>query len=110
MHTEAINHDPAITFLQTGAEQAGRPSFGSWISYGLGTENHNLPGFISLNTSRPSAYSSAFLPSIHNGTPIGVNGQEMAKATIDNVTGAHLPAASKRHQLDFVQVMNHQHL
>src|ERR1043165_6112695 len=46
MHTEAINHDPAITLMQTGHQQAGRPSFGAWASYGLGSENGNLPAFV----------------------------------------------------------------
>ena len=46
MHTEAINHDPAITFFQTGAQLAGRPSIGAWLSYGLGSENHDLPAFV----------------------------------------------------------------
>jgi len=83
---------------------------GSWVSYGLGTENQNLPGFISLNTSKSSIYSSAFLPSIFNGTPIGVNGENMSKATISNVTSEHLPLASQRKQLDLVQMMNRNHL
>src|SRR3989442_2481601 len=48
LHTEAINHDPAITFCQTGAQIAGRPSIGSWLSYGLGSENENLPAFVVL--------------------------------------------------------------
>ena len=48
MHTEAINHDPAVTFVQTGSQQAGRPSMGSWLSYGLGSENKNLPDFVVL--------------------------------------------------------------
>ena len=48
MHTEAINHDPAVTFVQTGSQQAGRPSMGSWVSYGLGSENENLPTFCVL--------------------------------------------------------------
>ncbi|MEM8889372.1 MAG: DUF1501 domain-containing protein [Bacteroidota bacterium] len=48
MHTEAINHDPAVTFIQTGSQIAGRPSFGSWLSYGLGSENENLPNFVVL--------------------------------------------------------------
>jgi hypothetical protein len=48
MHTEAINHDPALTFFQTGAQQGNRPSMGSWVSYGLGTENKNLPAFCVL--------------------------------------------------------------
>ncbi len=48
MHTEAINHDPAITFFQTGAQLAGRPSLGSWLSYGLGSENRDLPAFVAM--------------------------------------------------------------
>ncbi|MEL7337074.1 MAG: DUF1501 domain-containing protein, partial [Planctomycetota bacterium] len=50
MHTEAINHDPAITFFQTGNQIAGRPSIGSWLSYGLGSDNDNLPSFVVLVT------------------------------------------------------------
>ena len=110
MHADTGIHAQSFLQLHTGDRLRERPSLGSWISYGLGTESQNLPGFISLNTSRPSAYSSAFLPSIHNGTPIGVNGQEMAKATIDNVTSDQFPLSAKRRQLDFVQVMNRNHL
>lgn len=110
MHADTGIHAQSFLQLHTGDRLRERPSLGSWISYGLGTENQNLPGFISLNTSRPSAYSSAFLPSIHHGTPIGVNGEDMARATIDNVTSEHLSAAAKRRQLDFVQIMNRQHL
>ena len=50
MHTEAINHDPAITFFQTGAQLAGRPSIGSWLVYGLGSESKDLPGFVVMIT------------------------------------------------------------
>ncbi len=50
MYTEAINHDPAITFFQTGSQLAGRPSIGSWLSYGLGTENQDLPAFVVLTS------------------------------------------------------------
>jgi len=56
MHTEAINHDPAITFFQTGSQQPGRPSMGAWMSYGLGSSNENLPSFtvlLSRGTGRP---------------------------------------------------------
>ena len=52
--TEAINHDPAMTFLQTGSQIAGRPSLGSWVTYGLGSENENLPGFVVLVTKKPT--------------------------------------------------------
>jgi hypothetical protein len=77
MHTDAINHDPAITFLQTGSEQAGRPSIGAWLSYGLGSENDELPGFVVLlsrGSGRPNCqplydrlWGSGFLPSQHQG-------------------------------------------
>ena len=58
MHTEAINHDPAMTMLQTGSQVAGRPSFGSWLSYGLGSENADLPAFVVM-VSRPSGNGNA---------------------------------------------------
>ncbi len=77
MHTEAINHDPAITFIQTGSQQPGRPSLGSWISYGLGSENRDLPAFVvlisqtsGLNVDQPlfsRLWGSGFLPSSHQG-------------------------------------------
>ncbi len=77
MHTEAINHDPAITFFQTGSQQSGRPSFGSWMSYGLGSLNNNLPSFIvmlSRGTGRPNGqplysrlWGNGFLNSLHQG-------------------------------------------
>jgi len=75
MHTEAINHDPAITFFQTGNQQSGRPSMGAWTSYGLGSENKDLPAFVVL-TSRgrgnaqglySKLWSSGFLDSRHQG-------------------------------------------
>jgi len=77
MHTEAINHDPAITFCQTGSQLAGKPSIGSWVSYGLGSENQELPAYVvltSFGTGRPDdqplydrLWSAGFLPSKHQG-------------------------------------------
>ncbi len=75
MHTEAINHDPAITYILTGTQQLGKPSFGSWISYGLGSENKDLPAYlvmISKGRGQSQAlysrlWSSGFLPSKHQG-------------------------------------------
>jgi len=110
MHADTGIHAQSFLQLHTGDRLRQRPSLGSWITYGLGTENQNLPGFISLNTSKSSVYSSAFLPSIYNGTPIGVNGEDMGAATINNVASDHLPLLSQRRQLDFVQMMNHRHL
>jgi hypothetical protein len=75
MHTEAINHDPAVTFVQTGSQQAGRPSFGSWVSYGLGSDNDNLPTFCVLLSKGKGGdqplyaklWGNGFLPSEHQG-------------------------------------------
>jgi hypothetical protein len=74
MHTEHINHDPAITFFQTGHQLPGRPSIGSWLSYGLGSANENLPGFVVLiskdRIDQPlysRLWGNGFLPSIHQG-------------------------------------------
>ena len=77
MNTDAINHDPAITFIQTGSQQPGRPSMGAWVSYGLGSENQNLPAFVvmisqaqALNPDQPlfsRLWGSGFLPSKHQG-------------------------------------------
>jgi hypothetical protein len=77
MYTEAINHDPAITFFQTGAQLAGRPSMGAWLSYGLGSENQNLPAFVAMvsqGTGNPAdqplydrLWGSGFLPTKYQG-------------------------------------------
>lgn len=77
MHTEAINHDPAVTYLQTGHQQPGRPSFGAWLSYGLGSENQDLPAFVVMlsngSATRPTdplharLWGPGFLPSNHQG-------------------------------------------
>ncbi|MEO6930840.1 MAG: DUF1501 domain-containing protein, partial [Chitinophagaceae bacterium] len=75
MHTEAINHDPALTFFQTGAQQGNRASMGSWVSYGLGTENKNLPAFcVLLSRGKGNGqgvysklWSNGFLDSVHQG-------------------------------------------
>ena len=74
LYTEAINHDPAITFFQTGSTIAGRPSIGSWLSYGLGSANQNLPTFcVLISHKRPDQplysrlWGNGFLPSVHQG-------------------------------------------
>lgn len=77
LNTEAINHDPAITFIQTGHQQPGRPSLGAWLSYGIGSENHQLPAFVVMisqgsgnKTDQPifsRLWGSGFLPSQHQG-------------------------------------------
>lgn len=80
MHTDAINHDPAITFMQTGSQQPGRPSFGSWLSYGLGSMADNLPAFVVMISHGSGSdanqglldrlWGSGFLPSSHQGVKL----------------------------------------
>ena len=60
MYTEAINHDPAITYISTGVQQPGKPSMGSWVSYGIGSENQNLPGFVVLVTGQVLGVDGGF--------------------------------------------------
>jgi uncharacterized protein (DUF1501 family) len=111
MHTEAINHDPAITFLQTGNQQSGRPSMGAWLSYGLGSENQNLPDFVVL-TSRGAGnsqglysklWSSGFLDSRHQGA--------LVRSGKDPVLYLNDPPGisreQKRHMLDALSHLNH---
>ena len=109
MHADTGIHAQSFLQLHTGERLRPRPSLGAWVSYGLGTENGNLPGFISLNTSKSSVYSSGFLPSIHNGTPIGVNGEDMSRATIADLAGSETESLQRR-QLDLVQSLNRRHL
>ena len=82
MHTEAINHEPAITFVQTGTQQPGRPSFGAWASYGLGSDNQDLPAFVvmisqgfgNMQALAARFWGSAFLPSEHQGCKLRSSG------------------------------------
>lgn len=107
MNTEAINHDPAITFFQTGSQQAGRPCMGSWLSYGLGSLNHNLPTF-SVLLSRGSAdqplysrlWGNGFLPSLHQGVQFR-SGADPVLYLID------LPGVSKQSRRKMLDQLMH---
>ena len=75
MHTDIPNHEPSMLMMNTGHSQVGRPSIGSWLTYGLGTDNKNLPGYVVLcpdvpTTVGPPLWNSAFLPAVHQGTYI----------------------------------------
>ena len=112
MHTDLPNHPQSYLMLHTGDFRFARPSVGSWALYGLGTENQDLPGFISINAETrvggAQNYGSAFLPAVYQGTAIGYVGADIAKSGIRNVTGNPLTAELQRKQLDLVQSMNHQ--
>ena len=111
MHTEAINHDPAITFFQTGSQLAGRPSIGSWMSYGLGSVNKNLPNYLVL-TSRGSSsdaqplysrlWSSGFLPTEHSGVKLRNSGDPVYY--LSNPPGIN--SSLRRDILDDLKLLN----
>jgi hypothetical protein len=110
MHTDNENHPQALEQLHTGSFQFIRPSVGSWVVYGLGTENRNLPGFIALNPLSALGgsryYSSAFLPASFQATTIGEAGRAIRQAQIANLVSPRLTQAGQRRQLDLLQTMN----
>src|SRR5687768_6869082 len=115
MHTNGQDHTQAVLKLHTGSENQVRPSVGSWILYGLGTENQNVPGFVTLGPSAMTGgaqnFGSAFLPAVYQGTSIGRQAQNggLTDAQIRHIKGA-LPLDLQRQQLDFVQTLNREHL
>ncbi len=115
VNTEAINHDPAITFSQTGSQLAGRPSIGSWLSYGLGSENQDLPAYVvltSFGSGRPDdqplydrLWGAGFLPSKHQGVKFRNRGD--AVLYLSNPPG--VDAAARRGTLDRLAKLNQKH-
>jgi hypothetical protein len=110
MQTEGVAHGPATLFLHCGATNLVRPSMGSWVLYGLGSENANLPGFVSISPSAGNGgsrnYGNAFLPATYQGTPLGKAGSPASEAAIRNLTNPLLKADVQRRQLDLVQALN----
>lgn len=110
LHTEGVAHGPATLFLHCGSTNFIRPSMGSWVTYGLGTENENLPGFVSIAPSAgnggPRNYGNAFLPSSYQGTALGKAGAPAAEARIRNLSNVSLSPVEQRRQLDFLQQLN----
>jgi hypothetical protein len=112
LHTEAINHDPAVTFFQTGAQLAGRPSIGAWLSYGLGSDSHDLPAFvvmISQGSGNPNdqplydrLWGSGFLPTQYQGVKFRSGGDPVL--FLSNPAG--VSAGIRRRQLDDLARLN----
>ncbi|HWG45597.1 MAG TPA: DUF1501 domain-containing protein [Gemmataceae bacterium] len=113
MHTNTPNHEPSLLIMNSGESQPTRPSMGSWLSYGLGSENQNLPGYVVLCPGKPvvgpQLWSNSFLPGIYQGTHIN-NSRIDPKNIIQNVANSHLPRGAQRRQLDLLQQMNESHL
>ena len=115
LHTEAINHDPAITFCQTGSQLAGRPSIGAWASYGLGSENKDLPAYVvltSFGSGRPDdqplydrLWGAGFLPTKHQGVKFRNQGD--AVLYLSNPSG--IDSQTRRSTLDRLKQLNSQH-
>lgn len=111
MHADSEAHAPAIRQLHTGHSIQVRPSMGSWALYGLGSENRNLPGYITIcpvlsgDGGTPQMFGSAFLPAVYQGTPIGKAG-DAKNARIDYLKNAKLTPGEQRRQLDFLREVN----
>ena len=110
MHTEGVAHGPSTLFLHCGSTNFVRPSFGSWLMYGLGTENQNLPGFVAISPSigngGPRNYGSAFLPAIYQGTPVGSANPSAKELSIRNLDPAVQSKLPQRGRLDLLQSIN----
>jgi hypothetical protein len=108
MHTEGVAHGPATLFLHCGATQLVRPSMGAWVTYGLGSENENLPGFVtiapSLGNGGTRNFGQAFLPAIYQGTAIGTAGVNAKELRLRNAAAADEKGARRR--LDLLQALN----
>lgn len=113
MHTDQPNHEPGLLIMQSGNPQPIRPSMGSWISYGLGSENQNLPSYIALTAGRPvvgpQLWSNGFLPGQHQATAVDTNEMAVDKL-IANLNHPHLTRTKQRQQLDLIGSLNRIHL
>ena len=110
LHTEAVNHDPAITYINTGAQQQGKPSLGAWLSYGMGTMNENMPGYVvmisrgrgQLQALYDRLWGSGFLPAKHQGVKLRSAGEPVLY--LKNPEGFEREA--RRGQLDSLKALN----
>ncbi len=110
MHGSNSRHGGALLELHTGSDTFVRPSMGSWITYGLGTENQNLPGFVTvcpnLSHGGVNNWSSAFLPAVYQGTQIGTAGVPTEQAKISFITNKETPRDLQRMELDLTRELN----
>jgi len=114
MHTNIPNHEPSLLMMNSGETQPTRPAMGSWLLYGLGTENQNLPGFVVLCPGKPvvgpQLWSNSFLPGVFQGTHINHASNADPKKVIQHINNAYLTTDGQRRQLDLLKQMNELHL
>lgn len=114
MHCDVPNHEPSLMMMNCGDNVLSRPSMGSWLTYGLGTDNQNLPGFVAMcpggyPVKGPDNWRSSFLPGIYEGTYINSEHIEIEKL-IQHIKHPSLNKAAQRRQLDLLQELNRKHL
>ncbi len=114
MHTNVPNHEPSLMMMNCGEIRSLRPSMGSWVTYGLGTENQNLPGFIvmcpgGMPITESANWRSAFLPGAYQGTHIDTKSTKVEEL-IQNIRNPKIAYAQQRKQLDLLQRLNRKHL
>jgi hypothetical protein len=114
MYADVPNHEPSLMLMNCGEARQIRPSMGSWITYGLGAENQNLPGFISMCPNgypiqESQNWQSGFLPSVYQGTYIDTSHRSMDKL-IENIRSKALPMSAQRRQLDLLRMLNEKHI
>jgi len=113
MHTDVPNHEPGLIMMHSGVQQPVRPSLGSWLSYGLGNENENLPSFVVLAPRRPvvgpQLWASSFLPGAHQGMAVDTNDMRVEKL-VANLRHPTLDRAGQKQQLDLLEALDRLHL
>lgn len=113
MHTDVPNHEPGLLLMHCGNRQPIRPSLGSWASYGLGSENENLPSFVVLSPGRPVVgpflWANSFLPGEHQGTALDTNSLDVHKL-LNNLKHPKWTRQQQRRQLDLLSALNEEHL
>lgn len=113
MYTDIPNHEPALLIMNSGNSQPTRPCLGSWLTYGLGTENQNLPGYVVLCPGKPTVgpqlWGNSFLPGVFQGCHIN-NGNIDPRSVIEHVHNKYLSTDAQRRQLDLLQQLNREHL
>src|SRR2546421_113866 len=112
MHANTPNHEQSMRLMNCGDERLSRPSMGAWVTYGLGTENQNLPGFVAMCPGLPVAdtsnWRSAFLPGIYQGTHIDTR-RTRVEELLENIRNTQVTRPDQRRQLDLLAELNRRH-